>query len=155
MPQENVEDPNAGEALASADTAGHLSQTNLAVVRAIHEAVARGETPGGTGLLHPDIEYVNPPGAVEPGTLRGIAAFEGALLSIEDAFDEVQIDVRDMKAVGDHVVVLATYRARGRSSGAQRENEDAYVWTVRDGKAVRFAWFNDPAEALEAVGLAE
>jgi len=27
------------------------------------------------------------------------------------------------------------------------------VWTVRDGKAVRFQWFNDPAEALAAAGL--
>jgi ketosteroid isomerase-like protein len=30
-----------------------------------------------------------------------------------------------------------------------------YVWTVRDGKAVRFQWFNDPAEALEAAGLSD
>jgi ketosteroid isomerase-like protein len=132
-----------------------MSQANLAVVRAIHEAVARGEAPARIGLLHPDIEDVNPPGAVEAGTLRGIAAFQSALLSIEDAFEDIEIEVRDMKAVGEQVVVLATYRARGRSSGAQRENDDGYVWTVRDGKAVRFAWFNDPAEALAAVGLAE
>lgn len=29
----------------------------------------------------------------------------------------------------------------------------SYVWTIRDGRAVRFCWFNDPAEALEAAGL--
>jgi hypothetical protein len=30
-----------------------------------------------------------------------------------------------------------------------------YVWTVAEGKATRFRWFNDAAEALEAVGLTE
>jgi ketosteroid isomerase-like protein len=33
------------------------------------------------------------------------------------------------------------------------ERRQGYVWTLRDGKAIRFRWFNDPAEALQAVGL--
>ena len=45
-----------------------MTHQNVAVVGAIHEALARGESPATLGLLHPDIEYVNPPGAVEPGT---------------------------------------------------------------------------------------
>ena len=124
-------------------------------MRAIHEALARGESPACLGLLHPDIEYVNPPGAVEPGTRRGIAAYEDALRSMNESFEDVSIKVHEMKDVGDQVVVLATFIARGTSSGAQRQHEDGYVWTVRDGKAVSFQWFNDPAKALDAVGLRE
>jgi ketosteroid isomerase-like protein len=131
-----------------------MSQENVEVVRAIHEAFARGESPATLRLLHPDIEYVNPPGAVEPGTRRGIAAYEDALRSINNAFEDIRIEVREIKDVGDQVVVFATYTARGRTSGVQRENEDAYVWTVRDGRAVSFQWFSDPADALNAVGLA-
>ena len=130
-----------------------MSQESLAVVRAIHAALASGESPVALGLLHRDIEYVNPPGAVESGTRHGIAAWEDAMRSMDDVFADVRIDVREMKAVGDRVVVLATYVARGRSSGAQRENEDGYVWTVRNGQAVRFQWFSDPSEALAAVGI--
>jgi ketosteroid isomerase-like protein len=132
-----------------------MSQENLTIVRAIHEALARGESPATLGLLHPDIEYVNPPGAVEPGTRRGIAAYEDAMRSMHESFGHVRIDVREIKDVGDQVVVLATFIARGRSSGAQRQHEDGYVWTVRDGKAVSFQWFNDPGEALRTVGLRE
>jgi ketosteroid isomerase-like protein len=132
-----------------------MSHENLAIVRSIHQALARGESPANLGLLHPDIEYVNPPGAVEPGTRRGIAAYEDALRSLHETFDGIRIEVRDIKDVGDEVVVLATFIARGTSSGAQREHDDGYVWTVRDGKAVSFRWFNDPAKALEAVGLRE
>jgi ketosteroid isomerase-like protein len=132
-----------------------VSQENVEVVRAIHDALACGESPARLGLLHPDMQYINPSGAVEPGTRRGIAAYEEAIRSINDAFGHVSIEVREMKAAGDQVVVLATYTALGRSSGVQRENEDGYVWTVQDGLAVSFQWFNDPAKALEAVGLRE
>src|SRR3954471_4020516 len=128
-----------------------MSERNVAVVRAIHEAWARGESPATLGLLHPDIEYVNPPGAVEPGTRRGIAAYEEALRSMLEALEDVRIEVREVIDAGDRVVVLATFTARGRSSGAQLQHEDGYLWTVRDGKAVSFQWFNDPADALEAV----
>jgi ketosteroid isomerase-like protein len=63
--------------------------------------------------------------------------------------------VREIIDAGDRVVVLATYTARGRSSGAQRQNEDGYVWTLRDGKAVSFEWFRNQADALKAAGLRE
>ena len=132
-----------------------MSQENVAVVRAIHEALARGESPATLGLLDPDIEYVNPPGAVEPGTRRGIAAYEDAVRSMLEAFEDVRIEVREIIDAGDQVVVLATYTARGRSSGAQRQNEDGYVWTVRDGRATSFEWFHSQGDALQAAGLLE
>lgn len=28
-----------------------------------------------------------------------------------------------------------------------------YVWTSREGRAVRFQWFNNPTRAMEAAGL--
>ena len=84
----------------------------MEVVRAIHGALARGEPPATLPLLHPDIEYVNPPGAVEPGTRRGIAAYEDAVSAISDAFEDIRIEVREIKDFGDQVIVLATHRAR-------------------------------------------
>lgn len=130
-----------------------MSQQNVAVVRAIHEALARGESPAAIELLHPDIEYVNPPGAVEPGTRRGVAAYEDALRSMHEAFEDLRIEVREIIDAGDQVVVLASYTARGRSSGMQRQHDDGYLWTLRDGKAVRFEWFHNQADALHAAGL--
>jgi ketosteroid isomerase-like protein len=57
--------------------------------------------------------------------------------------------------VGDRVVVIATMRGRGAGSGVEVENRHGSMWTIRDGKAVRFEWFHEPAHALEAVGLSE
>jgi hypothetical protein len=56
---------------------------------------------------------------------------------------------------GDEVVVLGRYTASGGASGVAVEGEHGYVWTIRDGVAVRFQWFQSHPEALEAAGIAE
>jgi hypothetical protein len=33
--------------------------------------------------------------------------------------------------------------------------EQGYIWTIRDGLAVRFRWFASQREALNAVGIYE
>src|SRR5215469_11853161 len=53
-------------------------------------------------------------------------------------------DARDRVAVRVRVV------ARGVGSSVEVDAERGYVFDVRDGKIVRFAWFNEPLEALEA-----
>ena len=45
--------------------------------------------------------------------------------------------------------------ARGLGSSVEVDVERGYVFDVRDGKVVRFAWFNEPSEALKSVGLEE
>jgi ketosteroid isomerase-like protein len=35
------------------------------------------------------------------------------------------------------------------------EWRQGHVWTIRDGRAVRFRWFNDHSEAVQAAGLGE
>jgi hypothetical protein len=40
-------------------------------------------------------------------------------------------------------------------SGVQLEGEHGYVWTVRDGQAVRFRWFQSHREALDAARIVE
>jgi uncharacterized protein len=132
-----------------------MSKENVEVVRNIHDAWARGESPASLGLLHPDIEWVNPEGALEPGTRHGLDSFDEAFAAMREAFEWIRVEPREFLDAGDQVVVLATFIARGRGSGVERHNEDGYVWTVREGRAVQFRWFNDPDKALEAAGLSE
>lgn len=44
---------------------------------------------------------------------------------------------------------------RGKGSGVEVEGDVAFVFTVRQGKLVRWQMFTSRAEALEAAGLAE
>jgi ketosteroid isomerase-like protein len=61
----------------------------------------------------------------------------------------------EMIDAGDSVVVIATFQARGRGSSVDLEKFEPHIWTIRDGKIVRFQWFNDRDEAMKAAGLAE
>jgi hypothetical protein len=53
------------------------------------------------------------------------------------------------------VVAVVLRHARGRASGVDVEAPLALLWTLRDRKVIRVAWFGSRAEALEAAGLSE
>jgi uncharacterized protein len=130
-----------------------MSLDNVEVVRRIYGAWAHEGSPAASGLLDPEIEWVNPPDAVERGTRHGLDAFGAAADSVSDTFEDVGLDIDEMLDAGDRVVVLATLRGRGRGSGADLERRQGYIWTIRDGKATRFEWFTTPDDALRAAGL--
>jgi len=125
-----------------------MSQENVELVKAIYEAWDMDASAG--DLIATDIEYVNPPYAVEAGTRRD----RRALSSVRDVYPDFRVEPERYIDAGDNVVVIGT--ARGTSaSGVETRWRQGYVWTVSEGKAVRFRWFNDPTEALEAAGLSE
>jgi ketosteroid isomerase-like protein len=132
-----------------------MSQDNVAIVRRIYASWAPGSSPADSNLLHPDIEWVNPRDALEPGTRKGVDAFISITEELDDRFRDFRMEVERFIDVGDRVVVIATMRGQGTGSGVEVENRHGSVWTIRDGKAVRFEWFHEPAHALEAVGLRE
>ena len=105
--------------------------------------------------MDPDIEYVNPAGAVEPGTRRGVAAFTTAVEGVFEGWETWEMEPERFTAVADQVVVVLKYRARGRGSGVEVEGRESALWTLRQGKVTRYAWFEGPEEALEAAGLSE
>ena len=127
-----------------------MSEENVELVRRIHERWDREESM--RGLVAKDIEYVNPGYAVEPGTRIG----RGGFRSVRETYPDFRFHVdRYVDAGNDQVVVLGRYRASGGASGIELEGDHGYVWTIRDGVAVRFQWFQSHAEALSAAGVDE
>ena len=126
-----------------------MSHENVEIVRSIYEAWA--ENRSAAPFIDRDLEYVNPPNAIEPGTRIGRHYFRKVL----EVFPDVRFEIERYIDAGDDVVVIAKQFWRGSSSGVETETRMGYVWTVAEGKATRFRWFKDAAEALEAVGLSE
>lgn len=118
------------------------------MVRTIYELWSRDEP--ARHLIDPQIEYINPPYAVESGTRRG----RSTLGRIRDVYPNFHVEPERFLDAGEEVVVIGTARGTA-ASGVEAQWRMGYVWTLRDGKAVRFRWFNNPQEALEAVGLGE
>jgi ketosteroid isomerase-like protein len=125
-----------------------MSEENVDLVRRIYEAWEHEES--ARDFIAEDIEYINPSYAVEPGTRRGRKSFR----VIRETYGDFQIEVERYVDAGEEVVVLAQYKASGQGSGVPVSGEHGYVWTVREGQAVRFQWFQSHREALEAGGQA-
>jgi ketosteroid isomerase-like protein len=123
-----------------------MSQENLELVRSIYRLWAANES--ARHLIDPQLEYVNPSYAVETGVRRS----RGTLGKIREVYPDFRVETERFVDAGDDVAVIGI--ARGTSaSGVEVKWRQGYVWTIRDGIAVRFRWFNDPNEALEAVGV--
>jgi ketosteroid isomerase-like protein len=126
-----------------------MSQENVELVRRIYDAWDREES--ARDFIAEDMEYVNPSYAVELGTRHG----RSSLAVVRDTYEDFEIKVERIIDAGDETVVLAHFTASGPVSGVPVAGEHGYVWTVRDGLAVRFQWFQSHREALEAAGLSE
>ena len=60
--------------------------------------------------------------------------------------------LEQLRPVGDQVAVVLRYRNRVQGSTADVVAHESALWTLRDGRVVRYAWFHEPAEALKAAG---
>ena len=99
----------------------------------------------------PEIEYVNPPEAVDPGIRRGRAEVILALRRARQSSASYRHELHELFELGD-TVVAAVSRHAGRPSSSEIQ-EEAHTWTFRDGKVVRFERGPNLEAGLEAAGL--
>jgi ketosteroid isomerase-like protein len=86
--------------------------------------------------------------------LQGLGEVRSAFRDWYEAFEDVESDLEELIDAGEHVIVVFTYRGRGRASGAEVEwKHMAGLWTFRDGKVLHVAWLRTREHALEAAGL--
>ena len=66
------------------------------------------------------------------------------------------VDFFDVIDLGeDRVLVLSRQTARGKTSGLPFEHELGDLFTLSDGKVLRYASYWDRADTFKAAGLAE
>ncbi len=109
------------------------------------------------GFLAPEFEMHQATSIVDTaGVFRGRDALRNSLRELEGSFEDLSFEgERFIEAAGGEVVVLVRVKGRGRGSGMEIDNLIGWVWTFRDEKAVRLVIYEEPRDALAAVGLAE
>ena len=129
---------------------------NVETVRSGFSALAKGDFESFFSVLDDGVEWVNPPYAVEPGTRRGAAEFRGALDRMRATWGDIRLQIDEVVEAGEaRVVVIGCWTGEGTGSGVQLENAFSSLLTLRNGKVVRYEWFREKAEALEAAGRSE
>jgi ketosteroid isomerase-like protein len=133
-----------------------MSEENVEILRRNYAQWAKGDL--SADCLDPDIEYWRI-GAETPdmeGRWRGLDEVWAAMLGYVRAFSDLRIEAeRIIDLGGDRVLVLSRQTARGKQSGVPIDHKFGDLFTMRDGKVVRFATYWNRAEALEAAGLNE
>jgi|SRR6185437_11162778 len=132
-----------------------MSQEKVEVVKRLYHAWEQDGFGVVPALMDPEIEYVNPPYAVEPGTRCGYEGFATAAASIRAIYPTRRFEPLAFHDTQDRVAVRVRVIARGVGSSVEVVAERGYVFDLRDGRVVRFSWFNEAREALAAVGLEE
>lgn len=101
-------------------------------------------------LLHPDVEYVNPPDAMEPGTRRGPDGWRGVVESMRQGLGPAATaELEELRERGDLVFVRASLRTGGTASGVEVGGPAlGALFTVQDGLVRRFEWRWNAEDAL-------
>ncbi len=137
-----------------------MPEEDVEIVRRLFEAISRRDAEAVFSLYDPDVEWDGSQHPMSPilgerhfHGHEGIRRFSTLHYEMWENLEDELIEVVD---AGDHVISLSTMHARGRQSGIEVEwNRHAGVWTIRNGRIVRVAWFPTREEAFEAAGLSE
>src|SRR6187200_1363769 len=133
-----------------------MSQENVEILRRLYEHWATGDFPA--DFFDPDVEHSRV-GAQTPdmeGRWFGLDEFLTAFREYLQALSDLRIEAeRIIDLSGDRVLVLSRQTALGKQSGVPIESELGDLFTLRDGKIVRYYSYWNRADALEAAGLRE
>jgi ketosteroid isomerase-like protein len=131
-----------------------MSQESVDVVRRMYDAFQSGDAEGAVDHFAPDVTVdatTRPDGEVG----KGRESLWKIITSWVTAFEEWSEEIEEIRDLGDHVLVAATQRGRGKGSGVETELRYALLYRVEDGKISGMTFYDDVAGALEAVGRRE
>jgi ketosteroid isomerase-like protein len=141
-----------------------MSQENVEIVRRAYESFNRWAAhpeedplanPEVESLFHPEVAFHTYPNAPEAGVYRGRDAVIAYNQRLFEQFESVRIELDEVLAAGDRVVVVSRQHAVPRGGRAATVVQVVELWTIRDGLLAERQTLPTREEALEAVGLRE
>jgi ketosteroid isomerase-like protein len=136
-----------------------MSQENLEIVHRALAAWNGRDIEAMLALTDPEVEYVNPPTAVEPGTRSGHESFEQVIRAQWEILSEARWELDRLYERGDKIVGLGRVSRRMPGSDARIEDRVLVAVSFENGKMTRMEVLGfgraEVQAALEAVGLPE
>ena len=126
---------------------------NLAKVQQIYADFAAGNVEAILATMDPSIEWISGGSSEDFPTFGSRMGIEGAASFFRDvaALDEfTSFEPREFVAMGDKVVALGHYGITVKSTGKHLESDWAHVFTIRNGKGVKFQELTDTAAFYKA-----
>ena len=122
------------------------------------EAYNHGDVEGFVDQFDPAVEW-HPLNQLmfggEAEVYRGHEGVRRFMNEVAEAFAGVQIEVLDIRDLGERIVMTGQLRALGRASGARTESPIGWLLEFSNAGIVRMRDFLDPDQALRAAGVPE
>jgi uncharacterized protein len=131
-----------------------IEQENVQTVQSVYAAFGRGDLSAVLNALTDDIEWQLPSSPdIIPifGARRGREQVAQFFVTLNEVLEFEQFEPREFIAQQDKVVVLGRSRPRLKSTGRVFENEWAAVFTLHEGKIVKYQVYEDTAAFVTAL----
>lgn len=126
------------------------------IVHAIFNTHERHDTPAFREWVDPDVVWMTAEGHPlgQPGGWHGLeAVVEQVVNPVNHDFEDYRTDVDEILPLDDdRVLVRGRYRARYRATGRALDAAMCSIYTVRDGKVVKFEQYTDTAQFCWVMG---
>jgi ketosteroid isomerase-like protein len=131
-----------------------MSQENVMLARNAVAAFNRRDVRALVEMITDDFEWETWTGTVEPTVYRGADGLAGYFRDA-DVWEVLSLDAREFRDLGDPVLVVGIFHARGGGSGLEVRAPYYAAFHARGGRLARVRSFQTEGEALEAAGLRE
>jgi uncharacterized protein len=132
-----------------------MSQENVEVVRRAWERWNAGDLDSLVELIIPETEFIPLRSQLEGVSYRGPEGMRQFARDAAEEWEFLRVSPAEFRDLGDRVLLLGHFDARGRGSGMDIRFPVGWVMQLRDGKIIHIRTYSDPQEALEGVGLSE
>ena len=129
---------------------------NVQVVKDAYAAFLRGDVAAILALVDDNVQWHAVKGAegVAPhaGLRQGRAAVGQFFQQVGGTIEFTKFEPREFIADGDQVAVIGDYEGKLKANGTKMKSDWVMVFTLRDGKVVRFREWTDSAQLVRAYG---
>jgi ketosteroid isomerase-like protein len=132
-----------------------MSQENVELAREVLATLGRRDAARLIALSDPEVEWLSFFALSEDGGYCGHEGTWRYMSDLSDAWEVASAEVDDALGIGDFAILVGRIHFRGKGSGVESASPAGWMLKFRGGKLLRFRAFREPAQALEAVGLAE
>jgi ketosteroid isomerase-like protein len=128
------------------------AQVNQRIIESLYAAFQRGDAEAIAALMHEDVEWIAPGPSIIPfaGKHRGRDSVQRFFELAVQSIDVIQQTVHRYIAQRDQVAVLVLEHMRAKRTGKEYRTEAVHLYTLRDGRVVRFEEFADTAAQAAA-----
>jgi uncharacterized protein len=130
-----------------------MSEENLRVVRAGFDAFSRGDMPAMLELADPSVVFTPIPDTPDVQSFHGHQGLLQGIAQSTGIWDDFSPELREMRDFDDHVLASCRWWGRGPSSGIQIEADIYALFSLCEGKLVRWQFFASEQQALDAAGI--